>query len=163
MYIRLSAVTRGEGKRQRSGQERTGRRFRSRARRKEETWPSRTQSGVPGLSRALIVAQRPNWFLCKSSGGRKRSSKTRAKTVNFDLNLPSVVFDLTLVPGKFGSRWAIYLALRPQILCMPFGEIPSLSRIIDLELPSVDFALNSPHPQVSTSFQNLGEVRGLRL
>ena len=42
--------------------------------------------------------------LCKSIGGCKRSSKTRAKTVNFDLELPSVVFDLTLVPGKFGSR-----------------------------------------------------------
>ena len=53
---RLRAGTRGGGKRHRSGHARTHRRFRSRARRKEETWPSRTQSGVPGLSRALIVA-----------------------------------------------------------------------------------------------------------
>ena len=60
---------------------------------KEETWPCGPQSGAPGLSRALTVAPRRNWLLCQNGGSRRRSSKTRAKTGNFDLELPSVVFD----------------------------------------------------------------------
>ena len=60
---------------------------------KEETCPCGSQSGAPGLSRALTVAPRRNWLLCQNGGSRRRSSKTRAKTGNFDLELPSVVFD----------------------------------------------------------------------
>jgi hypothetical protein len=57
----------------------------------------------------------------------KRNSKTRAKTVNFNLKLPSVEKEVTLVPGKFGSRWAIYLALCPQIPCGSSVKITLLS------------------------------------
>ena len=60
---------------------------------KEETWPCGPQSGAPGLSRALTVAPRRNWLLCQNGGSRRRSSKTRAKIGNFDLELPSVDFD----------------------------------------------------------------------
>ena len=54
----------------------------------------------------------------------------------------------TLVPGKFGSRWAIYLAVCYQEWCGPFLEIFARSSIFYLELSSDDLSLNCVHPEI---------------